>query len=253
MTDYDSLQIYINSKYADQFLDNTNANILINLPYITVPNGHYIHLSVINATIPYSFYTVNSKNNGIQINSIPTASVSPAGFYTIPNGCYNANQLASTLTALIPNMTVTYNNILNIFFFTCTTTDFIIDITFTTANELLGLSTDNLYNTSINKILRGYTLINLSTVRTVNLLCNYNTGNINILENNFYNTLCSIPVLSPPYSLITYTNPNNYSSNLYISEFNNITLRLMDQDGNQINLNGQFFNLTLQIDVLKFS
>jgi hypothetical protein len=95
-------------------------------------------------------------------------------------------------------------------------------------------------------------LINLSTVRTVNLLCNYNTGNINILDNNFYNTLCSIPVLSPPYSLITYTNPNNYSSNLYISEFNNITLRLVDQDGNQINLNGQFFNLTLQIDVLKF-
>lgn len=253
MPDYDSLQIYINSKYADQFLDNTNANILVNTPYITVPNGHYIHLSIINATIPYSFYTVNSRNNGIQINSIPTVGISPAGFYTIPNGCYNSNQLASTLTALIPNMTVTYNNILNIFIFTCTTTDFIIDITFTTANELLGLSSNNLYNTSINKILRSYTLINLSTVRTINIICNYNTGNINILENNFYNTLCSIPVLSPPYSLITYTNPNNYSSNLYISEFNNISLKLVDQDGNQINLNGQYFNLTLQIDVLKFT
>ena len=253
MSDYDSLQIYINSKYADQFLDNTNTNIVINLPYITVPNGHYIHLSVINATIPYSFYTINSRNNGIQINSIPTAGISPAGFYVIPSGCYNANQLASTLTALIPNMTVTYNNILNIFIFTCTTTDFIIDIQFTTANELLGLSSNNLYNTSIGKVLRSYTLINLSTVRTINIISNYNTGNINILENNLFNTLCSIPVLSPPYSLITYTNPNNYSSNLYISEFNNITLKLVDQDGNSINLNGQYFNLTLQIDVLKFT
>ena len=253
MSDYDSLQIYINSKYADQFLDNTNSNILINLPYITVPNGHYIHLSVINATIPYSFYTVNDKNNAIQINSTPTVGVSPQGLYIIPNGCYNSNQLASTLTALIPNMTVTYNNILNIFFFTCTTTDFIIDIQYTTASELLGLSSNNLYNTSFGKVLRGFTLINLSTVRTVNIICNYNTGNINILENNLFNTLCSIPVLSPPYSLITYTNPNNYSSNLYISEFNNITLKLVDQDGNSINLNGQYFNLTLQIDVLKFN
>jgi hypothetical protein len=252
MSDYDSLQIYVNSKYADQFLDNTNANILINLPYITVPDGHYIHLSVVNATIPYSFYTVNNKNNAIQINSIPVAGVSPAGTYYITDGCYNATQLATFLTSQIPNMTVLYNNILNKFFFTCTTTDFIIDITFTTAKELLGLSSDNLYNTSFGKVLRSYTLINLSTVRTVNLLCNYNTGNINILENNFYNTLCSIPVLSPPYSLITYTNSNNYTSNLYISEFNNITLRLLDQDANEINLNGQFFNLTLQIDVLKF-
>jgi hypothetical protein len=253
MSDYDSLQIYINSKYADQFLDSTNSNILINLPYITVPNGHYIHLSVVNATIPFSFYTVNDSNHTIQINSIPTTGISPAGTYYIPNGCYNANQLASTLTNLIPSMVVTYNNILNIFFFTCSTTDFIIDITYTTATELLGLSTNNLYNTSIGKVLRGYTLINLTRVRTVNIVCNYNTGNINILENNFYNTLCSIPVLSPPYSLITYTNPNNYSSNLYISEFNNITLKLVDQDGSPINLNGQYFNLTLQIDVLKFT
>jgi len=253
MSDYDSLQIYVNSKYADQFLDNTNANILVNLPYITVPNGHYIHLSVINATIPYSFYTVNDRNNAIQINSIPTSGVSPQGLYIIPNGCYNSNQLASVLTSLIPNMTVIYNNILNIFFFTCTTTDFIIDIQYTTASELLGLSSNNLYNTSFGKVLRGFTLINLSTVRTINIICNYNTGNINILENNLFNTLCSIPVLTAPYSLITYTNPNNYSSNLYISEFNNITLKLVDQDGNSINLNDQFFNLTLQIDVLKFT
>jgi hypothetical protein len=252
MSDFDSLQIYINSKYADQFNDNTNANILINLPYITVPNGHYIHLSVINATIPYSFYTVTNINNKIGIVTTPIAGVSPSGTYYIPPGCYNANQLASTITMLIPNMTVLYNNILNIFLFTCTTTDFIIDIDFTTANELLGLSSDNLYNTSFGKVLKSYTLINLSTVRTVNIVCNYNTGNINILENNFYNTLCSIPVITAPYSLITYTNPNNYSSNLYISEFNNISLKLLDQDGNTINLNNQFFNLTLQIDVRKF-
>lgn len=253
MSDYDSIQIYINSKYANQFLDNTNANILINLPYITVPNGHYIHLSVINAIIPYSFYTITTINNKISIVTIPTAGVSPSGTYYITPGCYNANQLASALTSLIPNMTITYNNILNIFFFTCTTTDFIIDINFTTAGELLGLSLDNLYNTSIGKVLKGFTLINLSTVRTINIICNYNTGNLNILESNFTNTLCSIPVLTAPYSLITYTNPNNYSSNLYISEFNNITLRLLDQDANPINLNGQHFNLTLQIDVIKFN
>jgi len=206
---------------------------------------------VINATIPYTFYTVNSTNNAIQINTIPT-SVSPQGLYIIPSGCYNANQLATAITSLIPNMIVTYNNITNLFSFTCSTTDFIIDITYTTASELLGLSSNNLYNTSIGKTLKSYTLINLAPVRSINLLCNYNTGNINILANNFYNTLCSIPVLSPPYSLITYTNPNNYSSNLYISEFNNITLKLVDQNGKPINLNGQFFNLTLQIDVLKF-
>jgi hypothetical protein len=84
-------------------------------------------------------------------------------------------------------------------------------------------------------------------------MTNFTSGNLTVLSKNNYNTLCSIPVLVLPNSLIAYENPNQFKTNLYISEFNSITIILTDQDGNLLNFNGQDFNLTLQLDIVKFT
>lgn len=251
MSNYDSMQLFLNSKFADKQIDNSGTNLIFNFDYITVPDGHYIHLSVVNAIIPWSFYSINENNNQITITTTTTAS--PQGTYYIGFGNYNAIQLASYLTALIPNITVTYNTINNKFTFTSSTIDFTIDADLSTCQELLGLSTQANENTSFGRVLLSPYPINLSSIRTITVRSNYNTGNINFGENNFFCDLCSIAVTSAPNGLIIYNNPNNYTSNLYITEINNISIKLIDQSGFSINLNNQYFNMILQIDVLRFT
>ena len=63
--------------------------------------------------------------------------------------------------------------------------------------------------------------------------------------------ICSIPITTSPFSLITYNN-NGSKFNLYTNFINNISLKLTDQSGVSLNLNGQYFSITLQLDIIKF-
>jgi hypothetical protein len=64
--------------------------------------------------------------------------------------------------------------------------------------------------------------------------------------------LCSIPVNAQPYSIIEYKNVNNFKVNLHSNVFNSISIKLVDDMGNPINLNNQHFSLTLQLDIVNF-
>ncbi|NBQ17419.1 hypothetical protein EBU24_03815, partial [bacterium] len=201
-----------------------------------------------NATIPFSFYQINQYNNQI---TVQYTGFSPVNYF-INTGNYNANQLAAWINANIPNFVCTYNAITNKFKFVSTGGQFTILNAQTTARELLGLSPSDAQNISASGILNSQYAINLASVRTIQIRSNYNTGNITTLESNTMNDLGSIPVLTLPNSLITYTNPNNFRSNLYVNELNNIQIQLLTQDGILLDLNNQFFNITLQIDIIQF-
>ena len=64
--------------------------------------------------------------------------------------------------------------------------------------------------------------------------------------------IASFPVASSPYSLITYTNDNNYKIDLNNNTFNLITIKILNEDEQPINLNGLHFSLTLQLDFINF-
>ena len=258
----DSIQIFMNSAHADTYLDTTNANCVFLLPYITAPTGHYLHISVVNATIPYSFYNINKYNNNINYTEFNGNVIVNSNYYELPYGNYNAYQLCKMVSTLLPNMVCTYDVLYNKFLFDNSVNAFRFDETYSfggvhllTSRELLGLSLNPVYNISpiVGYRLTSYRPINLASIRCINIITNYNCGNVSILEENNFNTLCSIPVIAQPNSLVYYENSNNFSTNLYIGEFNNISIRLTDQDGNQIDLNGQYFNMTLQIDVMQFT
>jgi hypothetical protein len=250
MNETDSMQLYLNSKYADEIFDTQgqNSNVLFTFDYISCPSNYYINISVVNCTIPFSFYQVNQYNQTIAVQYTGFDPV----FYNLPFGNYNANQLATWITLNIPNFVCTYNSITNKFKFVSTGGQFTILTTQTTARELLGLSPSDVQNISFSGILNSYYGINLASVRTIQVRSNYNTGNITTFERNSMNDLASIPVITLPNSLITYTNPNNFRTNLYINEINNIQIQLLTQDGVPLNLNGQYFNITLQIDIIQF-
>ena len=78
------------------------------------------------------------------------------------------------------------------------------------------------------------------------------TGNINNQLDGNRSIICSIPILSTPYSIINYTSGNNSKFNLYSNFFNFINLKLTDQNGVLIDLNNQHWTIILQLDIIKF-
>jgi len=167
-------------------------------------------------------------------------------------GNYNANQLATYLSQNLPNTTVTYNSIINKFTFSNSVNDFKILSQYTTCQDLLGISSNDLYNSSIGKNLTLFKQVNLAQNQMIKIATNFNSGSISNLNNNDMKILCSFPVFNPPYSLITYTNNDKYKIDLNKNTFNTINIKLLNQDEEPLELNQQYFSLTLQLDFINF-
>ena len=67
------------------------------------------------------------------------------------------------------------------------------------------------------------------------------------------NILASIPIMSPPYSMIYYQNNSNYRINLFDNHLSMINIQIKDQAGTLIDFNGIHYSITLQLDVVKFT
>ena len=112
---------------------------------------------------------------------------------------------------------------------------------------------DNISYVSISKVLKSTISINLFTIRNI-LICsnNFILNNINSNKPNDTTILCSIPIFSSSGSIISYSNSFNVSNDVYNTT--NLTLlhiKLTDQDGALLDLNGCHFSLTLQLDIYK--
>lgn len=257
--DIESIQIHLNSKYADFYNNNNSSDCVFQLPVIEIPSQHSIKLSVQHALIPFSFYNINENNNKIQLqeivvdaNNVPTGQTINNLLY-MAYGNYNAYQLASYLGTIFPGnrTTVTYSSIYNKFTIINSTYDFIFLYESSTCQDILGLLNDN-FNVSGNKNFTSRKLIDLAPVRCICLATNLQTGCINLNNQNEPNILCSIAVNTNPFSLIEFKNNNNYKVDLRTNVFNTINIKLIDQDGKLINLNDMYFTVTLQLDVVNF-
>ena len=63
----ESIEIYLNSKYANKYVDNTTANCIFHLPSIEVSKDEKAYINVKSAVIPFSWYNVNNTNNKLNI------------------------------------------------------------------------------------------------------------------------------------------------------------------------------------------
>jgi hypothetical protein len=237
----ESIQIYLNS---NNLTSGTVSDGEYNLPVIEVADGFHIYVSVVNAMIPYSFYNVNSTNN-ILYYSVVSNNYN----ITIPSGNYNVTQLISTLTSLMPNFTITYNYITN----KLTWINSVGDFSFLSSSTCLGIIGFSSTTSSTSKSLTSINCINVNQIKCINIISNLITYNISQAYTNNSTILCCVPVNSPPYSIIEYKNLNHYKCNLFINIIRSIKIKLLDDYGNLINLNGCGYNMTLQLDVIPFS
>jgi hypothetical protein len=242
----ESLQIYLNSRYATETIDGNPANSVYYLPVIEIPDGHHIYLSLQSASIPYSFYSITSVDNtlrwGLVAGPINTAYIQP--------GNYNITQLIDVIKAALgASYAVTYSTITSKILITHTTSEFIIYAD--TFNHIIGFSkTSN--TTSSSQILYGRDCVNLNQIRALNIEVNFPTGNVNVAQPYNMNIIATIPVYVAPFSIITYENNNNYKTNLYVNKLDQIQIRIIDNNGLLVDMNGIQYQMTFQIDCVKF-
>ena len=248
----ETLQIYLNSKYANRYNSSTSDIDFYFSPF-QIPSQYHIHLSVQSAQIPYSFYNVNIRNNTLNFyvnNQQPMISTS------VPIGNYTVTTLVSTLNSLLAsyNFTVTYLPITNKISFT-NPNSFTFDgssaifpiIGFYSTGSLVPIN-NSPYNLTSNAV------VNLQTQQCINICTNFGTSNINSIDGQQSSILASIPINAPPYGTINYSNYSLTNKvNLYSNLFSSINIKLLDQDNNLLDLNNQHYSLTLQFDIVKFT
>lgn len=246
MEHIESLQIYLNSKYATETVGGNTANCIYYLPVIEIPDGHHIYLSLQNASIPYSFYSITSFDNTFSWGLVAGA----VNTYYIQPGNYNITQLIDVLTiAMGAGYTITYSSITSKILITHSSSNFTIYAG--SFNHIIGFSkTTN--TTSAGNLLYGRDCVNLNQIRAINVEVNFPTYNINVAQAYNQNIMATIPVYVAPFSIITYENPNNFRTNLYVNKLDQIQIRLLDNESRLIDLNGINYQMTLQLDCVRF-
>ena len=247
----ESIQIFLNSKNANRF-NNGTSDVDFYLKNLEVLSQYYIHLSVKHAVIPYSFYNINFNNNILQIRLFNSTGYSEIQTVSISYGNHNINTLLAELKAqLSSSFTITFNSITNKITFTNSTYDFAI-LLISSCLELIGFSSlTDIY--SNNKTLTSNTNVNLQSVQCICIRRNMQTNSITSGNQNNVSTLASIPISNQPYTTIAFINQTNHKVNLYNNNLNTINIKLLDQNGNIIDLNGLHWSMTLQLDILRFN
>ena len=242
----ESIQIYLNSRYATETVGGNIADSIYYLPVIEIPDGMHIYLSLQNANIPYSFYSITSFDNTFIFGLV----AGPATTYYVEPGNYTITQFIGVIQAAMgASYTVTYSSITSKILITHATSNFIIYAS--TINHILGFSkTTN--TTSAANLLYGRDCINLNQIRVINVEVNFPTYNVNVAQPYNQQILAAIPVYVAPFSIINYTNPNNYRTNLYVNKLDQIQIRLLDNESRLINMNGIQYQMTLQLDCVRF-
>ena len=254
----ETIQIHFNSRYANNYVNDSISNCEFYLPLVEVPPQHQIYLSVISGSIPYTFYNIDANNNYLEY-FINISGTDYQYDFTITSGNYNVYQLLAYLKSQLPSeFTITYDIITNKFKFVHSTYNFGFVSNTSTALELLGFkqnpdySIANLSIVSFNKILNSQYCINLQSKHCICVAINYQTGNLNYSNKLMSNILASIPITGAPYSMISYKNPSGYKANLYKNTLSYLKIKIIDQNNNIVDLNGCHWTMTLQMDIVKF-
>ena len=259
----ENLEIYLNSKSARLKQDNQSGNCFFTLPNIDIDeNKEQVYVSIRNATIPFSWYNVNETNNILNL-TIDGSLYS----ITLKEGNYNVNSLAIEFKAEIDDIqfqhghdgdiTITYLVKTNKFYFFHSHHDFSF-LSTSTCFELLGFEDGNTYlSTPLpfqtqKEELTSTIGVNLFVVRQIYITSdNFILNNINVATPTNANIIASVPVLGNPNSVINYENTSARHLIHHLNNINNLHIRLEDQKGQLLLLNGVNWSITLELTIIK--
>lgn len=238
----ENIQIYLNSKRANKYMNNMTSDCVFHLPVIHVPKSKKVSIMILHAQIPGAYYNINAANDKL----VYTISSTTQTIY-FKHSNYNITSLIAHIKTLIEaDFNITYSTASN----KLTITNNLFDFSFepeSTCFELLGFSHKK--HSSISTILVSDNVVNLFTIRTLQILShNFILNNIDSYNPNNCSIIASIPVNSSYNGIISYTNNHNvYSEINNTRNLTNLNIRITDQDSNTIDLNGSHWSLTMMI------
>lgn len=244
----ESFQVQMNSKNADVRLNGDNSNCLYYLPKFDTNSQQHLYISLISASIPYTFYNINILNNLLSytINGV-TTNVS------IPQGNYNISQFIAKMQSLLPNFTISYDSITSKLTFTNTLNqNFTFNSQTSTIMRLLGFPPKQDGN-SVNSVLICPEPVNLVFTSNISIYSNIRSKSFNTNSANRQFLLCTIPIETQPFSMIVYKNYyGTYKVNTYQNMLESIQIRICDDNGNELDINNADYTITLQFDVINY-
>jgi len=243
-TNQESLKIFLNSKDANLNLGTSHFLFQLKDSIKTLHN-HHIKLSLLSATIPTSFYQINSLNN------LLNGSVNGSSFsFTIEPGNYSSKELATELnnkfTAASLSCVVSYSEIKNAFTLTATNISL---LSSSTMLSLLGFSSSGITgSTNISSSISA----NIQPIRILYVKC-LNLSVKNRKNSNTSNIIASIPIDVERNNFIFYKSHSNIATELYMEEVDLLDISITDENDNQIDFRGMDLILELGIvfDVIK--
>lgn len=233
-----SQEVYLDSQHASVISNPSKKNdcyFFFSVP-IVVPNNLDIVMRVDNFTCPISFFVVNESNNTL---------VTSTGTYTISTGNYNALTLKSALDGLMSGYTISYDGIKNKLTFSRSSPFTFLSTS--TCLKILGFAEDQ-DHVSVSNSLTSSFVVNLAGTSQIYIdIPNITTRNISAKNDGGFTTIVKSIVSDVAYgSVLYYTNNTGATVVLGEKYISYLQVRLLDDDYNLLDLNGQYFTLTIE-------
>ena len=234
-----SNQINLSSSSASVKNGSYNSVMIFNIPIVKKEkNILYNQVSLINAQIPVSYYTINETNN---LFVLSTAS------YTLTNENYNATSFKTMLLVLLGvSYTMSLDNSTGKY--TLSKTGGFTIMPTTTCYKILGIEKNKTYVSS-GTLIFPYPCNFLGINRLKIKSAVFKTNNLDSNSNNGHSDLLATrPVDVSQYSLITYNNLVNFKNIIHNEDINYVDISITDESDNIVNFNGIDVHLTIQTD-----
>jgi len=246
----DNRLITLNSKDGEKINGTYLSNINFNFSGLLQDDIYLVrtYITVLNAQFPVSFYIIDDTNNILNYlqNSVQK-------IITVPIGNYNGNQMVSILnssfTANGSGITTSLNSNTGILNFLITDSISYRFQSSSTIKSILGFSSSI---TSSTLITMPYQL-NLLGIKKIFINSNH-LKNSAFTSKSFSSvqTIATIPVDQPPYSMINYTSVSDLERNiLFNRSLDVIDIQIVDDDNEYVNFQNINWSITICLTIEK--
>eukprot|EP01051_Picozoa_sp_SAG22_P009742 SAG22_NODE_834_length_6927_cov_7.202402_7_plen_304_part_00 len=228
--------------------------------------GEGVLVSLLQASIPYSFYNIRAGSNDTLKITVVKDGATTNYTITVPAGNYTVTSLAQKLKEDIEtqmgddvtNVTITYDRITNKFKFAISPATRSVTIHGATSSDLttvVGLTTEDFtFDNTTARVTPnavdmngGIHALYLRTNLPVLSSMDSQTGGVSQI-------LAKVPILDKPGSVITHSPSNSvYKALIQTEAVRAITLRLTDDRNRLISRNGLHFSVSLMFEFVSLS
>lgn len=229
-TNNHSINIYLNSKNASISRSDSDKTFILNNPIYAVPNIKLL-IGCTSFVVANSIYNIDDNNNKLIIDDIT---------YTVENGNYDSESITTAINNLI-SQTLIFNE--GDSTFTLSSTQSFSISSDSSILRVLGFFDDVPFS---GLSLTGSHICDLAGVKTINInIDNLSFDNLDS-NGNFTSNICSVNNDVNYGSYIFYNSEHIYHA-VHDKFIKFLKIRLLDQDDNEINLNGSFYQLVLTL------